>query len=298
MDLADIRIALAVAREGSLAAASQRLGITQPTLSKAIARLERENKIRLFERLARGMRPTELGHAFLAHAHRLDLEAADLYAALRDLRQARAGVLRLGIGQGVPDRVVVALGQDTSDQGVRLELSGGVTDTLQRAVAQGELEFALIGLPRAPEAGLRAVALCEDPMVPMVPLAHPSARARTPVRWPQLAQEKWIVPARGTSSHADFEQNFRAHGLEPPTPWVASRNSGRELALATALGAIVLLTRSHAEEPEVRARFRLLKVEGGWPSGRKLVIVHRQRGYLSPAAGKAMESVRRALGVA
>lgn len=292
MDLADIHIALAVARAGSISGAAEKLGITQPTLSKAISRLERETKIRLFERLARGMRPTELGHAFLAYAQRLDLNATDMYAALRDLRQAKAGTLRLGIGQGVPDRFVANLAQALTSHGVSLDLSGGMTDSLQRSVAVGDLEFALIGLARSPGTGLKWIPIRDDPMQPMAPPSMPLARVRSEVSWSELARARWIVPAPGTASFLEFEKNFREHGHEHPVPIVASRTSNREIPLALALDAIVLITRSLAEEPPVREQFRLIRPEGGWASRRKLVLVHRQGGYLSPAARKALETIR------
>jgi len=240
------------------------------------------------------MRPTELGNAFLAHAERIDLQAGDLYAALRDLRQAKAGTLRLGIGQGIPDRFVVAIAQVQTSSGVSLDLSGGMTDSLQRAVAVGDSELALIGLAGVPRAGLKWIPLCDDPMQPMG-APDSAAGGRRLLQWSELAVLPWIVPAPGTASFEEFESNFRRHGLEPPTPIVASRMSNREIPLALALKAIVLMTRSLAEEPSVRAQFRLVRPEGGWPSRRKLGIVHRDGGYLSPAARKAMSTIRELL---
>lgn len=292
MDLDDIRIFLAVARGGSLAAASEGLGITQPTLSKAIARLERENKVKLFERLPRGMRPTEIGEAFRRYAERLDLEATDLYAALRDLRQARAGVLRVGFGQGVPDRVVTALAREMISSGVDLDLAGGMTDSLQRAVAVGELEFAVIGLTQDPSPGLDWLPLREDPMQPIAPADHALVSARKPVAWSSLAKAKWIVPASGTSSFAEFQRNFRGHGLAAPQPCVASRTSHRELAIAAAIGAIVLVPQSLWQETGRRLHFAPVRPQGGWSSSRVLGIVRRQAGYISAAAQKAIDCIR------
>lgn len=296
MDLDDIRISLAVAREGSLAGASERLGITQPTLSKAIARLERENKVKLFERLPRGMRPTEIGEAFLSYAERLDLGATDLYAALRDLRQARAGVLRVGLGQGVPDRIVTTLARTMSSRGVDLDLAGGMTDSLQRAVGIGDLEFAIIGLTQAPSPGLEWTPLSDDPMQPIAPADHPMAAAGKPVAWSSLERAKWIVPASGTSSFAEFQRNFRDHGLTAPRPCVASRTSHRELAIAAAIGAIVLVPQSVANESAKGLHFAPVRPQGGWSSSRQLGIVRRQAGYISAAAQKAIDCIREVSG--
>lgn len=155
MDLNDLHLAVVIAREGNLAAASHVLGVSQPTLSKAVARLERETRVRLFERVARGMRPTEIGQVFLERARALDLSAVDLYAAMRDLRQARAGLLKFGVGQGVPDHWIAPVVSTLADDGVRFEISGGMPDALLPRVALGELEYSLSGISAPPAKGSR-----------------------------------------------------------------------------------------------------------------------------------------------
>jgi DNA-binding transcriptional LysR family regulator len=295
MNLDDLHLAVVIAREGSLTAASAQLGITPPTLSKAVARLERATKVQLFERLARGMRPTELGQAFLDRARGIDLAAADLHAALRDLRQARAGVLRCGFGQGVPDRWVLPMATALARDGVRLDLAGSMTDLLLRSVSLGELEFAVLGLAAAPAEGFAWQPLLDDPMQPLAPNGHALARSRRAASWSQLAQARWIVPASGTSSHAEFARNFAAQGLATPAPLVASRSSQRELPLALALDALVLVPRSLLKEPGVQAQFARVAPAGGWQSERRLGIVSRAGGYLSPTAQRAMALLRQAV---
>ena len=295
MNLDDLHLAIVIAREGSLTAASARLGITPPTLSKAVARLERATKVQLFERLARGMRPTELGQAFLDRARSIDLAAGDLHAALRDLRQARAGVLRCGFGQGVPDRWILPMATALAGDGVRLDLTGGMTDLLMRSIGLGELEFAVLGLAAAPPEGYAWQPLLDDPMQPLAPNGHALARGRRVAGWSQLAQARWIVPASGTSSHAEFERNFAAQGLATPAPLVASRSSQRELPLALVLDALVLVPRSLRKEPDVQAQFALVTPAGGWQSERRLGIVSRAGGYLSPTARRAMALLQQAV---
>ena len=65
---------LAVAEAGKIVAAADRLAMTQPALTRAIARLERRFGAPLFERLATGVRPTALG-ATVAEQARLLLRA-------------------------------------------------------------------------------------------------------------------------------------------------------------------------------------------------------------------------------
>ncbi|MFT4194242.1 LysR family transcriptional regulator [Ottowia sp.] len=288
MNLNDLHIAVVVADAGSFTAASVRLGFAPSTLSKAIARLERASKVKLFEHAGRGMRPTAFGRAFLERARHIDLAAGDLHAALRDLRQGRSGVLCWGLGMGVPDRWALPLAARQMARGVRWVLSGGMTDSLMRGVAAGELEFALLGLSAPPARPLVWEPLCDDPMEPIAPHGHELlSRSRRP-SWAQLARARWIVPSPGTASFAEFERNFAAHGLAAPPPCVASTYSNRELALSATLGAVVLAPRSATELPAVQRDFGRLSPPGGWSSDRRLALVRRADAYLSPAAESAI----------
>jgi len=291
MDLNDLHLAVVIAREGNLSAASHVVGVSQPTLSKAVARLEREARVRLFERVARGMRPTEIGRAFLERAQQLDLAAADLHAALRDLRQARAGLLRFGIGQGIPDHWVTPVVRALADDGVRFEISGGMPDALLPRVALGELEYSLSGASGPPGPGLDWEPLAPDPIMVLAPVRHPLARAGRRPTWAQLAAARWIVPAARTSSHDEFMRNFADHGLVPQAT-VLSHTSQRELALGCALDALVLLSRSRLDTPGVLDAYVVIEPPGGWPSQRSVALVFRKDGYLSPAALRAMELTR------
>ena len=67
----DLEKVLAVAETGKIVAAAHRLAMTQPTLTRAIARLESRFGAPLFERLATGVRPTALGAEAAAQARRL-----------------------------------------------------------------------------------------------------------------------------------------------------------------------------------------------------------------------------------
>ena len=77
MTLQQLRYAIAVADAGSITAAAARLFIAQPSLSKALSELEAEMSVTIFERSARGVRPTEDGTRFLSYARQV-VEQADL----------------------------------------------------------------------------------------------------------------------------------------------------------------------------------------------------------------------------
>ena len=79
-DWGDIRIFLAVMREGSTLAASRGLGINQTTVSRRIDVLEQALGLSLFERTTRGAEPTQSAEALLAYAETLEQAAVAIEA--------------------------------------------------------------------------------------------------------------------------------------------------------------------------------------------------------------------------
>ena len=88
-DWSDIRVFLAVFREGSTLAASRKLGVAQPTVSRRIDALEQATGLVLFDRDTRGFQPTENARALFPLAQRMEADADALAAIAHDLSQPR-----------------------------------------------------------------------------------------------------------------------------------------------------------------------------------------------------------------
>ncbi|MGY4350957.1 DNA-binding transcriptional LysR family regulator [Bradyrhizobium sp. GM7.3] len=78
MDWGDLRIFLAIAREGTLGAAARKIGQTQPTMGRRLRALEQSLGQTLFQRTADGFVLTDEGTAVLRHAERIEEEALAL----------------------------------------------------------------------------------------------------------------------------------------------------------------------------------------------------------------------------
>jgi DNA-binding transcriptional LysR family regulator len=95
MEWGDLRVFLAIAREGTLGAAARKLGQTQPTMGRRLQALEHALGHRLFQRTKDGFVLTDEGAAVLNHAERMEEEALAFQRQLTGQEQQLDGMLRI-----------------------------------------------------------------------------------------------------------------------------------------------------------------------------------------------------------
>ncbi|MYA89513.1 MAG: LysR family transcriptional regulator [Boseongicola sp. SB0662_bin_57] len=91
----DLTRLVAAAETGQIGLAADRTNVTQPTLTRDIARLEARLGGRLFDRMPDGVRLTPLGAVAVEHAKRILRETADAERAVAAARSGRAGTFRI-----------------------------------------------------------------------------------------------------------------------------------------------------------------------------------------------------------
>ena len=96
MDIATLRVFAAVAREGSLSRAAERLHLTQPAVSLQVKALQERLNLRLFDRTPRGMRLTPDGAALLPLADKVLEAQREFVGAAQRLHHEVRGTLRIG----------------------------------------------------------------------------------------------------------------------------------------------------------------------------------------------------------
>jgi LysR family hydrogen peroxide-inducible transcriptional activator len=97
MNLRDLRYVLAVAEHGHFGRAAEACGVSQPTLSVQLRRMEEELGVTLFERSSKLVSPTPACDRLIGHVRAAVAEADAILAVARDLRDPLAGRFRLGI---------------------------------------------------------------------------------------------------------------------------------------------------------------------------------------------------------
>lgn len=265
MDTVRLTVFRAVATLGSFTAAAKSLRYTQSAVSRQIAALEDDVAVALFDREARGVRLTEEGRCLLEHAEavldRLAAARRDL-AALRDLDggRLRIGAFATAEAALVP-HAMVAFQRDFSN--VELSLSDGLTATNVARLRAGELDVAVLNVPKGQSLDVPTRHLLDDPPFVALPAGHRLAGRKT-VRLTELADESWIAGATAvedTLIGACLRSGFRPTVRYVVQEWTAKQGlvaAGLGITLVPGLlaGAVrpdIVLTRLRSDEMTARA---------------------------------------------
>ncbi|MEU5127109.1 LysR family transcriptional regulator [Streptomyces mobaraensis NBRC 13819 = DSM 40847] len=220
LEVRHLRALCAIADTGSVRKAALQLGMTQPSLTTQLRRIEGAIGGVLFTRGQTGSRPTPLGHSVLSRARPIVAEMTALVMAARDAACGMGGLcLRLG-SVGGPTvaawlrRVHRRLpGRDTT---IHIEVSSAA---LIQLLATNQLDVALVqepaGFPLHLPPGLerRVVVDCEPRFVALA-AGHPVA-ALGCVALPELADDSWIVDPTADHDCAALRRALSTAGLNP-----------------------------------------------------------------------------------
>jgi DNA-binding transcriptional LysR family regulator len=222
----DVRIDLRVWRQFAMLAeelhfgrAAQRLHMTQPPLTQAIAQLERSLGVVLFERTRRHVALTPAGEALLPEVRDLLARAAALPARARAAAAGELGRVRLAFVSTVGFAQLPAWVRDFHAQnlGVALELVEATGDVQLDAFARGSIDAGLmLHSPGHAPAGLARLSVGTEPLVLALPSRHPLARAGAPKLADVLAEPLVLFPRRILPSlHDAVATLYRTHGALP-----------------------------------------------------------------------------------
>ena len=136
LDWNQLKAFLETAETGSLSAAARKLGLTQPTLSRQVAAIERRMGVTLFERVGKAMALTPTGLDLLEHARAMGAAAETLALAATGRSQAVGGVVSVSASDAVATHLLPPLVRQLREQepGIVIEViaSNALSDLLRR----------------------------------------------------------------------------------------------------------------------------------------------------------------------
>ncbi|WP_280547756.1 LysR family transcriptional regulator [Halomonas sp. 11-S5] len=201
MEFRQLDYFVAVVETGSISAASRRVHVAQPALTRQMRLLEDDLDTRLFDRHARGIRLTVAGRALYEEAIQLLDARAQIKARLAALGSGQVGKLCLGITVThlwVPDVARLMGGYRQCYPGVAFEVFPLLSGPQLERLREGSLDAGILYLDSAEQPGLETRLLQHDHLMLAVPEASPWSAA-PPASLDELKEADFVWGFRSAS---------------------------------------------------------------------------------------------------
>ena len=294
MELRDLEYFRVAVSHGHIGRAARTLQLTQPALSKSIARLETAVGAKLLERTPRGVALTQVGRAMLARAAHIHSAVDGALREARDLSAGAAGHLRLGTGPTAGEHLLpLVCAQLLRDSpGLSIQVVVGLSDVLLAALERGELDLIFGSFPEPRVAGMNYEALGDDELTVFAGRRHPLARARR-LELRQLTGVRWALPNATVTSRRTLQYLLQTHHLPAPDVALESNSTQVLLAAVAASNMVGYLPKAAVQGSGVMRQLALVDVEA-LRVERSLGVISRPGAYLPPVAARLMAALRQA----
>ena len=266
-----LEVLLAVARTGSLHAASVEVGVSQQAVSARIASVEAQTGLVLVTRTPRGSTLTPAGVVVVEWVARLLEVAGEVDAGLASLRDDRRTKLRVSASLTIAEQLLpgwlVALSTEAARHGnvpPEIVLQAMNSESVTAHVRDGGAELGFIEGPAAPR-GLRSRSVGRDRLLIVVRPDHPWARRQAPLTPREVADTALVTREEGSGTRNVLDVALRAAlgagaVLRPPVLTFSTSSAVRAAVMAGAGPAV--LSELAVRDDLSAGRLRTVGVEG------------------------------------
>ncbi len=292
MELHQLRYFAKVAELGHFTRAAEACGVSQPSISQAIAKLEEEVGKPLFERLGRGVRLTDAGVKLRDRASHIVRLVDEARATLTNAPDAGRVVVAAipTVAPYLLPQVLTTFANDCPESEVEV-----IEETTERAVgrvAAGEADLLVAAMPIRHD-GLHVEPLLTEELLAVMPAGHPLA-SKPRVTLKELSAERFVLL---NEAHCLTDTALAFCTRRHTAPVVTSRIH----QLATVL-ELVKLGHGVSLIPQMAAatdpsKHRVYRPIAGEKPTRTLALAWSTRRYHSPLFGRFVAALRKTAGV-
>jgi DNA-binding transcriptional LysR family regulator len=289
MDVAGLRVFLAVAEERGFSRAAVRLFRTQSAVSQAVRRLEEELKTDLFDRTTHEIRLTEAGKTLLSYAERVLAVTDEAERAVRDVLDVKRGRVVIGSNEAGLEVLLPLIGRfREKNPGVEFEVKRSPSRLLAAEVLAVAVDFGVVAFV-PPEEGLRTVVLASDELVVLSHPKHPFAKKER-VTLEEFGRATVVAHSDPSPARERVLRTYAERGVALNIKVSLPSLDGVKRAVERGMGVALLPRRTALSELEAGRLAASMLPELRRP--RDLRLVYRAAGNFGPAAHAFLDMVK------
>lgn len=296
LDARSLRYFAEIVGCGSFTRAANTLGVSQPALSKCIRDLEAHLRVKLLERSPTGVVPTQLGMTLYLRARSVTAEISRAHAEIRELADAGAGLVRIGI---LPSQVHLlpspTLRLFKSRPSIRLRVIERARSELMSGLLRSDFDLIVSVIrPDHSPPNVSSVYLLHDKPSIILRNSHPLNRDAK-VRLRALLQYPWILPPAGSDRRDDLDGFAEAARFEwPPKTFVECHSNALLKAMVLQTDCIGLLPNDAPCAEEHAGLVKSIRFANEAP-GRAIGLLYRNDYPQTDAAMAVMREITAAV---
>jgi len=287
-----IQVLLKIAELGSVQRTADAIGVTQSSVTQALAYIERLLEAQLFTRHARGVRPTTTCLELLPVARQVMqglVEGAEVIASRHRHGQGTVRLVASVAALNMLTDALLQFSQRLPSIEVHIREAEGEDQLL--AIARQEVDLVACRRPSAIPERWQFVPLLEDEVVIVCSADHPLARSR---RFDEaaLAAQLWVMVPSGTTARERFDEFVSRLPAMPRTHSLITRNATLLVRLLQQRGALTMLPLSFVRDFVQQGELALVKMRDTQPM-LPMGLLHQESG-MSEATTKLFDFLTRA----
>ncbi len=278
MTLRHMKIFVAVCDCGGMTKAAAKLYMVQPSVSVAIAELEKHYGVKLFDRIAKRLYLTDAGHRLLQYARHITAVFEEAEDAVRD---CHIGKLHVGTSVTIGNCLLSGYLKQFSAIWPQVDVQVTIDNSehIEQGILENALDIGLIeGIPHS--AYLHCDTIRDDNLMVICSPSHPFGK-RESISISELRDQRFIMREKGSGSREILESLLSLCSVAITPTWESISTLAIIRAVADGFGIAVL--------PELLVADALQKGDvvcvpiNDMPLNRKFSLIHHQNKYLTAA---------------
>ncbi|MCY7781856.1 MULTISPECIES: LysR family transcriptional regulator [unclassified Bacillus (in: firmicutes)] len=268
-----------LARIQHVTKAAKSLSITQPALSRSIARLENHLGVSLFDRQGRSISLNQYGHIFLRRVQAMMKEYTEGKEEIQALLKPDQGIVSLGflhtLGTMLVPDLIGSFQQEYPN--IAFQLKQNHSYWLLERLKFGDLDLCLLASIK-PEDPIQWIKLWSEELFVFVPNDHPLA-SRESITLNEISGERFILLKKGYALRMTVDELFEKANIQPNIMFEGEEAATAAGFVAAGLGISIL--------PDLKGldQSKITKIRVSWPECQRVIGIAWIKGrFLSPVA--------------